>query len=55
MDGDGMNQAMDLYEKQEIWLRNEFQASKAAGATHIVVFAHHPFFLVRDDEDEDVE
>ena len=45
---------MDLYDRQVEWLKAEFEAAKAAGATHIVVFAHHPFFLVRDDETEDI-
>jgi len=36
------------------WLKNELKAAKAAGAAHIMIFCHHPFFLVRDNEDEDV-
>lgn len=35
---------------QERWLRSELAAARAAGARHIVVFQHHPWFLKTADE-----
>lgn len=37
--------AMDEYEKQNAWLRQELESAKASGAAHILVFQHHPFFV----------
>ncbi len=42
--------AMDAFNKQNAWLREELAKAKASGARHIVVFQHHPFFLERADE-----
>ena len=36
--------------KQEAWLRQELATAKAAGAQHLVLFQHHPWFLERGDE-----
>lgn len=48
-------QAKDLYDRQHAWLAAEMASSRAQGATHVLLFAHHPLFLVRDDEDESTE
>jgi 3',5'-cyclic AMP phosphodiesterase CpdA len=32
-------------ESQEIWLTSELERARASGATHIVIFQHHPWFL----------
>lgn len=38
------------YAQQESFLQNELTTLKASGATQIVVFQHHPFFLKSSDE-----
>src|SRR5690349_4261616 len=37
--------AAALYEQQLTWLRSELARLRAAGARHLVVFQHHPWFL----------
>lgn len=44
---------MELYKQQQSWLEQEMASARAQGATHVLLFAHHPLFLVRDDEEED--
>jgi len=36
--------------EQDRWLRAELERAKAAGAAHIVIFQHHPWFLEKPDE-----
>jgi len=43
-------QATNEYAMQEQWLRLELERVKAAGAQHIVIFQHHPWFLKTADE-----
>ncbi|HNQ73384.1 MAG TPA: metallophosphoesterase [Verrucomicrobiota bacterium] len=38
---------------QEQWLASELQQARAAGARHIVIFAHHPWFLKSADEPDE--
>jgi 3',5'-cyclic AMP phosphodiesterase CpdA len=42
--------APDAYNEQDAWLRAELEKAKASGATHVVLFLHHPIFLERADE-----
>jgi 3',5'-cyclic AMP phosphodiesterase CpdA len=37
-------------EKQPRWLRKELAHASESGARHLLVFQHHPYFLVRPDE-----
>lgn len=46
-------QGMELYKQQQSWLEREMASARAQGATHVLLFAHHPLFLVTDDEEED--
>ncbi len=39
-------------EKQLAWLRDELALAKAAKAKHLLVFQHHPFFLIDASEDD---
>lgn len=34
-----------LYSEQNRWLRDELARARSAGAAHIVIFQHHPWFL----------
>jgi len=43
-------QATNQLAEQERWLRNELEQARQGGAQHIVVFAHHPWFLQTADE-----
>lgn len=43
-------EAMTQLGEQERWLRDELAKAKAAGARHIVVFQHHPWFIEKADE-----
>jgi hypothetical protein len=36
--------APDLASRQSLWLEEEVEQAKL-GATHVVLFAHHPWFL----------
>lgn len=45
--------APDLAAAQENWLQHELQTARANGAAHIVVFAHHPWFLKSADEKDE--
>jgi serine/threonine-protein phosphatase CPPED1 len=38
------------YKAQNEWLNNELQKAQGSGASQIIVFQHHPFFLERGDE-----
>jgi len=38
------------YEKQERWLRDELRKARAAGARHMIVLQHHPWYLENVDE-----
>jgi len=38
--------------EQEAWIRNELTSTRPAGARHIVVFQHHPWFIATADEDD---
>jgi 3',5'-cyclic AMP phosphodiesterase CpdA len=42
--------AQAAYDAQEQWLRAELAKARTAGARHIVIFQHHPWFLERADE-----
>ncbi|HET6567648.1 MAG TPA: metallophosphoesterase [Rhodothermales bacterium] len=42
--------APEQYAAQERWLREELEKARREGARHIVVFAHHPWFLKAPDE-----
>jgi 3',5'-cyclic AMP phosphodiesterase CpdA len=44
------DKARGLFTAQEQWLRAELPKLRAAGATQIVVFQHHPWFLKSPDE-----
>jgi len=44
---------MKELEEQEQWLRAELQAIRTAGARHIAVFQHHPWYLKQVDEPDD--
>ena len=43
-------QATQQLIEQDRWLRAELEHAKAAGAAHIVIFQHHPWFLEKPDE-----
>ena len=43
-------QAQEGYQQQHGWVEKELREGQAAGATHLLLFAHHPFFLQKDDE-----
>jgi 3',5'-cyclic AMP phosphodiesterase CpdA len=43
-------QVRPAFAQQEQWLRDELAKAKAAGAKHIVVFQHHPWFIKTPDE-----
>ena len=47
-------QAQEEYTQQHTWLETQLKAAKDDGATHTLLFTHHPLFLQRDDEEEDV-
>jgi 3',5'-cyclic AMP phosphodiesterase CpdA len=36
----------DQYAEQDRWLRQELNAARGSGARHVLVFQHHPWFLV---------
>ena len=42
--------APQRYEEQEAWLRKALLRARIAGAQHIVIFQHHPWFLKLPDE-----
>lgn len=42
-----------IYEAQERWLRAELARARSSGATHLVVFQHHPWFLRAADEPDE--
>ena len=42
--------APELFAEQERWLRGELERARGAGARHIVIFQHHPWFLSDADE-----
>jgi len=42
--------APDMFEEQLDWLRHRLQYATSHGATHIFVFAHHPWFLYDENE-----
>ena len=37
--------AEPLYQEQLTWLKAELEKAKSSGASHIVVFQHHPYFI----------
>ena len=37
--------AQPEYEEQHSWLKKELETAKASGASHIIVFQHHPIFI----------
>lgn len=39
-------------EKQLAWLRDELVLADASGARHLLVFQHHPYFLIHASEDD---
>lgn len=43
-------QTTNQFAEQEQWLRAELERAHQGGATHIVVFQHHPWFLKNADE-----
>jgi hypothetical protein len=47
-------QAQEEYTHQHTWLETQLKAAKDDGATHTLLFTHHPLFLQTDDEGEDV-
>lgn len=47
----GKNVAQEA-EKQLDWLRAELDHAAESGARHVLVFQHHPYFLVSPDEDD---
>lgn len=47
--------AMDLYEEQLAWLEERLQYANDKGATNIFVYGHHPWFLYKDDEEDELE
>ncbi|HNQ87030.1 MAG TPA: metallophosphoesterase [Verrucomicrobiota bacterium] len=46
-------QATNQLAEQEVWLRSELERVRDRGATHLVVFAHHPWFLKAADEPDE--
>jgi len=42
--------APDMFQEQLDWLRHRLQYATSHGATHIFVFAHHPWFLYNENE-----
>ena len=40
------------YQQQLAWLKTELENAKGSGAQHIIVFQHHPYFLVDAQEPE---
>jgi len=42
-----------LLDTQRAWLENELAAARQAGARHLVVFQHHPWFLKQADEPDE--
>jgi 3',5'-cyclic AMP phosphodiesterase CpdA len=45
--------APDALARQEQWLRAQLEDAAAGGARHILVFQHHPLFLVSPDEEDE--
>ena len=45
--------APKLLEAQRTWLENELAAARQAGARHLIVFQHHPWFLKQADEPDE--
>jgi 3',5'-cyclic AMP phosphodiesterase CpdA len=37
--------AEPLYQEQLTWFKAELEKAKSSGASHIVVFQHHPYFI----------
>jgi 3',5'-cyclic AMP phosphodiesterase CpdA len=46
-------QAREAFDEQERWLRAELARARADGVRHIVVFQHHPWFLLHPGEPDD--
>jgi len=42
-----------LLDTQRAWLENELAAARQAGARHLIVFQHHPWFLKQADEPDE--
>jgi 3',5'-cyclic AMP phosphodiesterase CpdA len=42
--------APDVLAAQQTWLHEQLRDAKAAKATHILLFQHHPLFLAKEDE-----
>ena len=40
------------YQEQLSWLKAELEKAKGSGAQHIIVFQHHPFFIINGQEPE---
>jgi serine/threonine-protein phosphatase CPPED1 len=47
------DKAPDLAEAQRTWLQTELGRLRSAGAKHLVIFQHHPWFLKTDDEPDE--
>jgi len=45
----------DYHNAQHLWLEEELKSARAANAQHIMVFCHHPLWLVHPNETEDPE
>lgn len=43
----------DYHRQQEEWLRQQLRESKETSPTHLLIFQHHPWFLITPDEDDE--
>jgi len=46
-------QATNQLAEQELWLQTELKQARQQGAQHVVIFAHHPWFLKTADEPDE--